>query len=101
VWQFKSTETQSCEHGPDGGVQCQADHPHGFEWCINAPAVDRDGRMYANGEDGVLYALGRDGQQLASLFLNAALGAAYTPLALDRRGHVFALNGGHLSVAGE
>jgi uncharacterized lipoprotein NlpE involved in copper resistance len=57
--------------------------------------------MYANGEDGVLYALDRDGRELSSIFLNAALGAAYTPLSLDHRGHVFALNGGHLTVAGE
>jgi hypothetical protein len=33
--------------------------------------------------------------------LPRALGAAYTPLALDRRGHIFVLDGGHLSVLGQ
>jgi outer membrane protein assembly factor BamB len=100
VWQFKSTETQSCIKAPDGTVQCAEDHPHGFEWCINAPAVDKNGVIYANSEDGHIYAITSDGVLRDRFFLDRALGAAYTPLALDRKGRVFALNNGHMTVIG-
>jgi outer membrane protein assembly factor BamB len=100
VWQFKSTETQSCIKAPDGTVQCADDHPHGFEWCINAPAVDKNGVVYANSEDGHIYAVAADGTLRDRFFLDRALGAAYTPLALDRAGRVFALNNGHMTVIG-
>jgi hypothetical protein len=99
-WQFKSTNTESCSRDASGNVTCVADHPNGFEWCINAPAVDRDGNMYANSEDGRLYVIDRNGKETGHLFLNYSLGAAYTPVSLDRHGHVLALNGGHLSVVG-
>jgi outer membrane protein assembly factor BamB len=100
VWQFKSTDTNSCARAADGTVQCTSDHPSGFEWCINAPAVDRAGTMYADSEDGNLYAIGADGQLRDQFFLNTALGASYTPVALDHLGRIYALNAGHMIVVG-
>ncbi len=100
VWKFQSTETNSCTRQPDGSLACTADHPHGFEWCINAPAVDRDGTVYVNSEDGNLYAIDRDGKLRDRLFLVQAIGAAYTPLALDHVGRVYSLNNGTLQIAG-
>jgi outer membrane protein assembly factor BamB len=100
-WQLQSTNTKSCTRGPDGTVSCVDDHPHGFEWCINAPAIDRDGTLYANSEDGSLYVVDKHGKVKTSFFLNQAIGAAYTPLSIDRLGHLFVLNGGHLSVVGQ
>jgi outer membrane protein assembly factor BamB len=101
VWKFQSTNTQSCARQVDGSVTCTADHPNGFEWCINAVAVDRDGTVYASSEDGNTYAIAADGSLRDSVFLDQALGAAYTPIALDHAGHVFALNSGHLAILGE
>ncbi len=101
VWQFKSTETQSCARQMDGTIDCVTDHPNGFEWCINAPAVDRDGTTYVNSEDGHLYAITKDGQLRDKLFLEQAVGAAYTPLALDPDGRIYSLNSGHLLVVGQ
>jgi outer membrane protein assembly factor BamB len=100
VWHFQSTETQSCARQPDGTVSCTKDHPYGFEWCINAPAIDANGTLYANSEDGNVYAIGADGQLLDHLLLDTALGASYTPVALDREGRVYALNAGRLYVVG-
>lgn len=100
IWQFQNTSTQSCVRQPDGSFICTEDHPYGFEWCINALAVDRDGTVYANNEDGHTYAINPNGTLRDHYFLDKALGAAYTPIALDHAGHVFALNNGHLSVLG-
>lgn len=100
VWQAPSTNTQSCARGDDGAVTCVADHPNGFEWCVNAVAVDRDGTIFANSEDGYAYAFTADGRQRDALFLDQALGAAYTPVALDPRGRTFTLNSGHLLELG-
>jgi hypothetical protein len=100
VWQYQSTETQSCARQPDGSVTCTDDHPHGFEWCINAPAIDAAGAMYANSEDGNVYAIGADGTEKGHLLLDTALGASYTPVTLDHAGRIYALNAGHLYVVG-
>ena len=43
---------------------------------------------------------GADGQVRDHLLLDTALGAAYTPVVLDREGRVYALNAGHLYVVG-
>lgn len=99
-WQFQLTNTQSCKRAEDGTVTCVEDHPTGFEWCINAPAVDREGTVYANGEDGVLYAIPQGGGEARSLFLGEAIGAAYTPLAVDGQGRIYAQNIGRLFVVG-
>lgn len=108
-WKFLSTETRSCTRNADGTLSCVADHPNGFEWCINAPAIDRNGTVYANSEDGNLYKLpqGHTGvfdmrsPDVSRIFLNLALGAAYTPLSLDHVGRIYTENDGHLFVVGE
>lgn len=100
VWQHQSTATESCARQPDGSVSCTDDHPHGFEWCINAPVIDAAGTMYANSEDGNVYALGPDGSVLGHVFLDRALGASYTPVTLDHAGRIYALNAGHMYVVG-
>jgi hypothetical protein len=58
-WKFKSTETRDCRRNADGSVTCVDDgkHPNGFEWCINAPAVDGAGNVYVESEDGNIYVL--------------------------------------------
>lgn len=101
-WAFESTNTTSCTTGTSGEKTCSDDHPHGFEWCVNAPAVDRDGTVYVNSEDGNLYAIGQGGAATVTktLFLGAALGAAYTPVVVDGAGRILALNFGELLVVG-
>jgi hypothetical protein len=100
-WSFANQNQESCKRGADGTVTCVADHPQSFEWCINAPAIDRNGVVYANGEDGVLYAIAQGGVLSESIFLGEALGAAYTPLSLDAEGRIYAENVGQLFVIGE
>src|SRR5262249_16259078 len=58
-WKFKSTETRDCHRNADRSVTCVDDgmHPNGFEWCINAPAVDGAGNVYVESEDGNIYVL--------------------------------------------
>jgi hypothetical protein len=87
-WRFKNTSTDSS-------------HNNGFEWCINAPAVDAAGNVYANSEDGSLYVLRQGGALIGSLFLNQAIGAAYTPLSLDGRGRILTENDGILFAVGQ
>jgi hypothetical protein len=105
-WSFQNTTTQACVRQPDGTLTCSdhtADgetHENGFEWCVNAPAVDRSGTVYANSEDGYVYQIKQGGMLATQTFLNQALGAAYTPVALDPKGRVYALNNGELTVFG-
>ena len=99
-WSFKSTNTRSCRRVSASRLVCADDHPNGFEWCINAPAVDVRGDVYVNGEDGKLYVIGQGGIERASVFTNLALGAAYTPLALGPDGRIYTQNDGHLFVIG-
>jgi outer membrane protein assembly factor BamB len=104
-WIFKSTNTQSCQREGDGSLHCVSDHPEGFEWCVNAPVVDHNGVVYANSEDGRLYAIGQGHygvftEPKQSLFLNLALGAAYTPVSILPDGYVVAQNNGHVFVVG-
>src|SRR5262249_7938822 len=60
-----------------------------FEWCVNQPAVDAAGGVYANNEGGFLYAIGRDGKLKQKIFFDQAIGAAYTPLSLDSAGPIY------------
>jgi hypothetical protein len=104
-WQFKSTNTQSCQRGSNGSLSCVSDHPNGFEWCINMPAVDSNGTVYANSEDGNIYVIpqrhtGVFTAPQSNLFLNIAIGAAYTPLSIGPDGKLYTQNDGHLFVVG-
>jgi hypothetical protein len=93
-WQFKSTTID-------------ATHPNGFEWCINAPAIDANGLVYANSEDGNVYAIpqGHTGvftTPQSKLFLKIAIGAAYTPLSLGANGMLYTENDGYMfAIRGE
>ena len=97
-WSFKATNTQSCTRSADGSVSCVSDHPFGFEWCVNAPVIDRLGIVYANSEDGNLYAINQGGTPKQSIFQQLALGAAYTPTSLGSDGKIYSQNAGHLFV---
>jgi hypothetical protein len=99
-WQFKSTNTHACGRGPDGNVTCVDDQPNGFEWCVNAPAIDIRGTVYANSEDGNLYAIAQGGVLEDHIFLQLALGAAYTPVSIGPDGRLYAQNAGHLFAVG-
>ncbi|MET0619757.1 MAG: hypothetical protein ABW056_05725, partial [Thermoanaerobaculia bacterium] len=99
-WSFLATNTESCVRQPSGGVECVDDHPEGFEWCVNQPAIDVDGTAYLNGEDGVLYAFDREGHVIGSVFLDTALGAAYTPLSIGPGGIIYTQNNGVLFAVG-
>jgi len=99
-WSYQNTNTLSCARNANGTVSCTSDHPNGFEWCINAPAVDREGKVYATSEDGHLYVMRQGGQLDSALFLNLALGAAYTPLSIGPDGLIYTQNDGRLFVVG-
>jgi hypothetical protein len=101
-WSFLATNTDSCHREPDGHVSCvnTGEHPTGFEWCVNAPAVDPRGNVYANSEDGWVYKIGQGGHLVDRAFLLQPLGAAYTPISIDREGRLFSLSGGDLFVIG-
>lgn len=98
-WTFQNTNTQSCVRTPTG-LSCTTTHPTGFEWCINAPAIDRNGVVYANSEDGNLYSINQGGTERQRIFLNLAIGAAYTPLSVAGDGKIYTENDGHLFVVG-
>jgi hypothetical protein len=106
-WKFQNTNSQVCTRNPDHSITCvpntsSTQWPNvGFEWCINAPVVDVNGVVYANSEDGNIYAINQGGTLKANLFLNQALGAAYTPLAIGPDGKIYTENKGILSVVGE
>jgi len=107
-WKFLSTETRNCHRNPDGSITCVNDgqHPHGFEWCINAPAVDGNGNVYVESEDGNVYVLGQGNTGVFTtpnfkFFTNLAVGAAYTPFSIDPTGRLYAQNNGHLFVLGQ
>lgn len=100
-WSFQSTNTQSCSRNPDGSLTCVSDHPAGFEWCVNAPVVDRAGVVYANSEDGNLYAINQGGTLKQNIFQQLALGAAYTPMSIGPDGKLYSQNAGHLFIVGK
>src|SRR4029078_5726988 len=99
-WQHQNTSTESCTRNPDGSLTCVSHHPHGFEWCVNAVAVDKKGSVYANSEDGSLYVIRQDGAIKDQLFLLGAKRAAYTPLSIGADGRIYTQNDGHLIVVG-
>jgi hypothetical protein len=88
-WRFQNTSTD-------------ATHNNGFEWCINATAIDANNIVYANSEDGSIYAIYGSGPRAGTLrdkhFLRLAIGAAYTPLAIAADGRIYTENDGHMFV---
>ena len=100
-WSFKNSNTLSCTRNPDGTITCVSDHPNGFEWCVNAPAIDSNGVVYANSEDGNLFAITQGGILKQKIFQQLALGAAYTPASLGGDGKIYSQNAGHLFVVGK
>jgi hypothetical protein len=100
-WTFQNTNTLSCTRNPDGSVTCVSDHPNGFEWCVNAPAIDLNGVVYANSEDGNLFAINQGGALKQKIFQQLALGAAYTPASLGSDGKIYSQNAGHLFAVGK
>jgi len=101
-WQYENTTAQACVLQPDGSLQCTDRDPTatGFEWCVNAPAVDKNGKVFAVAEDGNLFVISQGGVLESKIFLNQSLGAAYTPGAIDAQGRIYALNNGELSIFG-
>jgi hypothetical protein len=97
-WSFKNTNTLSCSRAADGSVSCVDDHPHSFEWCVNALVIDRQGTVFANSEDGNLFAISQGGLLKQKIFQQLALGAAYTPTSLGGDGKIYTQNAGHLFV---
>src|SRR5207302_5619759 len=86
-------------------VDTSVDQPNGFEWCINAPAVDGNGTVYGNSEDGFLYSIpqghrGTFTQFKQRAFMGLSLGSAYTPTSISAEGVVFTSNNGRLFGVG-
>jgi outer membrane protein assembly factor BamB len=94
-WRYSNPSRTAC-HAED---DCDEEE-YGFEFCVNAPAVDMHGTVYANSEDGILYAIRQGGVLLDRISLGAPEGSAYTPLAIDNQGRVYAEAGGHLLAVG-
>lgn len=99
-WKFKNTNTLSCTRNPNNSVTCVDDHPFSFEWCVNAPAIDSGGVVYANSEDGNLFAINQGGTLKQKIFQQLAIGAAYTPASIGGDGKLYSQNDGHLYVVG-
>ena len=57
--------------------------------------------VYVNSEDGNGYVLNQGGKLQSKLFLQVALGAAYTPLSLGPDGKIYTQNDGVLFVVGQ
>jgi hypothetical protein len=99
-WKWKNTNTLSCSRGPTGIVSCVDDHPHSFEWCVNAMAIDSNGTVFNNSEDGNMYAIAQGGVLRDKFFQQLTLGAAYTPASIGGDGKIYSQNAGHLFVLG-
>ncbi|MGA2134839.1 MAG: IPT/TIG domain-containing protein [Bryobacteraceae bacterium] len=100
-WSYQNTNTESCTRNADGTLTCVSDHPNGFEWCVNSPAIDVNGVVYANSEDGNMFAISQGGTVLQEIFQQLALGAAYTPASIGGDGKIYSQNDGHLFVVGQ
>jgi hypothetical protein len=100
-WQVQNTNINACGRDANGQIFCVPQQPNGFEWCVNAPAVDAAGNVFVNSEDGNIYQLGQPGYVRQKLFLQLALGAAYTPVSIGPDGRIYAQNAGHLFAIGD
>lgn len=92
-WSFKNTTFDQ-------------EHPAGYEWCVNAPAVDSQGLVYVTSEDGNVYSIPQGNHGVFTtprqkIFLKEALGAAYTPLSIGSDGKLYTQNDGNLFVVGQ
>ncbi len=83
------------------GIEWQLESPTNHEWCVNAPAVDRNGTVYANSEDGNVYVIKQGGKIKGTIFLKQAIGAAYTPIAIGRDGKLYTENDGDMFALGK
>jgi hypothetical protein len=99
-WRYQNVSTEFCERLPDGTIRCFPAGVTGMEWCVNAPAIDRDGTVYANNLDGSLFVIGQGGVVKARHSLSRSVLASYTPVSLDTRGRIYAMNNGELFVLG-
>lgn len=72
-----------------------------FEWCVNAPAVDGNGTVYADSEDGNLFVIKQGGKIKGNIFLQQSVGAAYTPASIGRDGKIYTLNDGYMFAIGK
>jgi hypothetical protein len=72
-----------------------------FEWCVNAPAVDQSGTVYADSEDGNLFVIKQGGTVKGKIFLEKAEGAAYTPVSIGQNGKIYTLNNGDMFAIGK
>jgi hypothetical protein len=86
-WQFQDTTDNK-------------QHPNGYEWCVNAAAVDVNGIVYADNEDGYLYAINQRGDLQQKIFLERAISAGYTPTSIGGDGTIYAENAGHFIAIG-
>ncbi len=102
-WTWQNTNQLSCSRDTSGTVSCinTGTQPDGFEWCVNSPAVDHAGNVYGASEDGWLYVVGQGGNLQNTFFTRLAVGAAYTPMAIDANGRIFTQNQGELFVLGQ
>jgi hypothetical protein len=83
------------------GMTRNRQNPFGFDWCVNSPAIDSAGNVYVNSEDGHAYLIAQGGKLIARHFLQSAVGAAYTPMALGPGGRMYTQNNGVLFVLGQ
>jgi hypothetical protein len=72
-----------------------------FEWCVNAPAVDGNGTVYADSEDGNLFVINQGGTLKGQILLQQAVAAAYTPVSIGLDGKIYTLNNGDMFVVGQ
>jgi hypothetical protein len=86
-WQFQDTTDNT-------------QHPDGYEWCVNAAAVDANGVVYADNEDGYLYAINQRGDLQQRIFLEQSISAGYTPTSMGGDGTIYGENAGHLIAIG-
>lgn len=80
--------------------QLRSRSPNSFEWCVNAPVIDKKGIVYANSEDGNLFAIKQGRTLKQKIFQQLAIGAAYTPASMGGDGKIYSQNDGHLFVVG-
>ena len=81
-------------------IEWQYQSATNYEWCVNAPAVDKNGAVYADSEDGNLYVINQGGTLKGKIFLQSAVGAAYTPVSLGWDGKIYTENDGNMFVVG-